>query len=250
MMHVGGVSVTFRKLLPQEITALAAQAGLEGIEWGGDIHVPHGDLAKAREVGRLTRDAGLRVAAYGSYYHVGCETPEELAFERVLETAVELQAPSIRVWAGDRASQDADGAWWKHVVEESHRISALAREAGITLSFEYHGNTLTDTGKSARRLMRAISRDNVSSYWQPPVGLEIAQQIEGLVQIAPWLGNIHVFWWKIHDRLPLADGIEAWRQYMDVIRPLQGDRFCLLEFVRGDDPGQFLADAAALRQFL
>lgn len=250
MMYTGLVSITFRKLSPGQIITLAVQAGLEGIEWGGDIHVPHGDLARAREVGRLTRDAGLRVAAYGSYYHVGCETPEGPSFERVLATAAELQAPSIRVWAGDRGSLEADGAWWKHVVEESHRISALAKEAGITLSFEYHGNTLTDTGKSARRLMRAISRDNVSSYWQPPVGLEIAQQIEGLVQITPWLGNIHVFWWKMHDRLPLSDGIDAWRQYMDVIRQVEGERFCMLEFVRGDDPGQILADAAALRQIL
>ena len=32
---------------------------MEGIEWGGDVHVPPGDEARARDVAALTREAGL-----------------------------------------------------------------------------------------------------------------------------------------------------------------------------------------------
>jgi 3-dehydroshikimate dehydratase len=46
MIHPGLVSVTFRKLTPVEVAGLVKKGGLKSIEWGGDIHVPHGDLAR------------------------------------------------------------------------------------------------------------------------------------------------------------------------------------------------------------
>ena len=262
MLYTGLVSVTFRKLPPHEIVALAAQAGMHGIEWGGDIHVPHGDIQKAREVRKMTADAGIRVAAYGSYYRVGCEDREGMPFARVLETAAELQAPTIRVWAGNRGSREADASWRELVARETCRIADMAAEFGITLSFEYHGQTLTDTSESACRLMRAIGRDDVYSYWQPPAGLDLEQQQEGLRAILPWLSNVHVFHWQDSQKLPLADGAANWRQYAKIfrtaetirttetIRMTESERYCLLEFVRDGDPQQFLADAATLRQIL
>ena len=63
MISSGLVSVTFRKLSPAEIVDLVRQAGLNCIEWGGDIHVPHGDCVRAREVRQRTLAAGLTVAA-------------------------------------------------------------------------------------------------------------------------------------------------------------------------------------------
>jgi len=256
MLYAGLVSVTFRKLPPGEIVALAAQAGLHGIEWGGDIHVPHGDIRQAREVRRMTVEAGLQVASYGSYYQVGCEDREGIPFARVLETAAELQAPTIRVWAGNRGSREADASWRELVAGETCRIAEMAAEIGITLSFEYHGQTLTDTSASACRLMRAIGRDDVYSYWQPPAGLDPEQQKEGLRAILPWLSNVHVFYWQDKQKLPLADGAADWRQYVEIIRTAEtirkaeSERYCLLEFVRDGDPQQFLADAATLRQIL
>ncbi len=73
MICPGLVSVSFRSLNCKEITELVKNAGLSSIEWGGDIHVPQGDLKKAREVRKMTQDAGLMTAAYGSYYRAGCE---------------------------------------------------------------------------------------------------------------------------------------------------------------------------------
>src|SRR6185312_7605034 len=104
MISPGLVSITFRALTPAEVIALVRQAGLRGIEWGGDIHVPHGDAGRAREVRGLTQGAGLQVAAYGSYYKAGVSEDAGLAFGRVLETAVTLGAPVIRVWAGGAGS--------------------------------------------------------------------------------------------------------------------------------------------------
>lgn len=248
MLNTGLVSITFRKLMPQEIINLVAKAGLSGIEWGGDVHVPHGDIDRAREVYKMTADAGLKVAAYGSYYNVGCEEQEGISFGKVLDTALELKAPTIRVWAGNRGSKEADAAWRAKVVDETCRISELAKDSGVTISFEYHGNTLTDTSESALWLMKAVGRKNITSYWQPPIELDFERQIDGLKQILPWLGNIHVFWRAMNEKQPLADGMDTWKKYMEIIRAVEGERYCMIEFVKNDDRDQFLMDAAALRQ--
>lgn len=73
MLKTGLVSITFRNLKVEEIIDLVVKAGLDAIEWGGDIHVPHGDIKKACKVARLMKKADLEMAAYGSYYRVGCD---------------------------------------------------------------------------------------------------------------------------------------------------------------------------------
>ncbi|HZG75644.1 MAG TPA: hypothetical protein VEZ72_07275 [Paenibacillus sp.] len=124
MIWTGLLSITFRSMSPEAIAALAAEAGLEGIEWGGDLHVPHGDVEAARRVARLTAEAGLAVAAYGSYYRIGVEQP--YSFDDVLASASALGAPAVRVWAGDRGSAVADGAWRALATSEANRIAEAA----------------------------------------------------------------------------------------------------------------------------
>ena len=138
----GLVSVTFRKLPPAEVINLVREANLKAIEWGGDIHVPHGDTARARDVRQHTEDSGLVVAAYGSYYRVGISEKEGLSFQSVLDTAVSLGAPLIRVWAGTKNSSDADEEHWKMIADESRLIADAAASANIVVAFEYHRRTI------------------------------------------------------------------------------------------------------------
>jgi hypothetical protein len=86
---------------------------LGAIEWGGDVHVPPGDLARAREICHITRDAGLSVVAYGSYLRLG--ENDQPDFCAVVETTRELGAPAVRVWAGKRGSAGADEAYRRRV---------------------------------------------------------------------------------------------------------------------------------------
>jgi len=249
MIRTGLVSITFRQLAPREIVDLVARAGLEGIEWGGDVHVPHGEVGLAETVGRMTREAGLAVAAYGSYYRVG-EGME--AFEPVLKTAISLGAPLIRVWAGHRGSADADDAFRAAVVDDSRRIADLAGAVGVRIAYEYHGHSLTDTEGSTVALLRAVDHENVGCYWQPPRGLTTAECLDGLDAIAPWLSNVHVFTWhpETSERLPLAEGEASWAQYLQHIAAVDGERYALLEFVRDNDPENLPADAETLVEWL
>ena len=253
-IHPGLVSVTFRKLAPGEIIELAVKAGLQAIEWGGDIHTPHGDLPCARQVRQATAAAGLQVASYGSYYRAGAEEP--CPFETVLETAVELGAPVIRIWAGKLGSAEASQAERNAVLQDARRAAGLARVQNIAVAFEFHGGTLTDTPASARSLLEEADHANLFCCWQPPVGAAPEQNLQGILAIHPWLSHIHVFHWQSSadgpvQRLPLAQGQAEWALYLEQIAALSPHPRCaLLEFVRGDDPVQFLQDAVVLKSWL
>lgn len=244
MILPGVVSVTFRKLQPHEVIALAVEAGLAGIEWGGDVHVPHGNLAQAREIRRQTEDAGLRVLAYGSYFRC---TPGD-RFEPILETASALGAPLVRIWAGTTSSAAADKRTRQAIVDEVRHIVVLARQLNIVVAFEHHENTLTDTTESTLALLQAIP--GARTLWQPPHQMSQQQQIESLHALLPWLENLHVFCWNQRERQPLHNGEQLWREVVQIVRAQSRDHAALIEFVANDDPQQFLRDTATLRQWL
>jgi hypothetical protein len=232
----GLVSVTFRQLTPAEIVSLVVDAGLEAIEWGGDVHVPVGDLRTAREVAARCADNGVAIEAYGSYYRA------EGDFGPVLETALSLGAPRIRVWAGKHGSaEEPDRA---AVVEDLRKVAALAAGEGVEIAVEYHANTLTDTLESALELFAAVPA--VKPYWQPPIGSTVEDALAAVPALDPVA--VHVFSWADDGtRLPLAAREPLWRP---VLAALPADRHALLEFVRDDSPSAFREDAATLRTWL
>lgn len=244
MIKTGIVSVTFRTLAAREIVNLTTQVGLHGIEWGGDVHAPHGDLEMARDARRMTEDAGLAVLAYGSYFR--CKPGE--SFEPVLATAVALGAPLIRIWASERASAAADEGYRESVTEQARACVTHADQAGIAVAFEHHANTLTDTLASTLALLHATS--GARTLWQPPHLMEEGARLDGLQRLLPWLANVHVFHWRMPDlaRLPLHDGEALWRKRLQVAAACGHDFAALLEFVHADSPRQMAEDAATLRR--
>jgi len=254
MIRGGLVSITFRQLSPTEIIKLVAKAGLEGIEWGGDVHVPHGQTALARKVGDETRDAGLTSCAYGSYYRV-CESPKEgLSFNSVLDTAKELGTSMIRVWSGAKGSAEADGDYRKQVADELRRIGDISEKQDVAVSLEFHGGSLTDTAESALDLIKSVNHPNVWLYWQPPLGLSSEKCVAGIETLRDRISNLHVFCWSRdgegYVRHPLAGDAEKWARYLGAVRLVKRERFALLEFVKDDSPEQFLEDAATLKAWL
>lgn len=236
----GLVSVTFRQLSAFEVVDLAASAGLRAIEWGGDVHVPVGAHGVAREVAARCADAGIAVAAYGSYYRASG------AFEPVLDTAVSLGAPLIRVWAGDAGSASAP---FDAVASDLRRVARLAASAGVEIAVEYHANTVTDTLSSALALFAAVPA--LRPYWQPPIGVSSADARAAVAALLPRLVTAHVFTWgPTGERLPLAAGAYLWRPILATLAAEPGDRYALLEFVRDDSPAAFAEDAATLLRWL
>lgn len=252
MITPGLVSITFRKIAPMDLVALARQAGLLCIEWGGDVHVPHGDLGRAREVQEMTHQAGLTVAAYGSYFRVAQSEDDGLPFQQVLDTALELGAPIIRVWAGPSGSASTEEDARRRVVADLRRVAELAAKVGIKIATEFHGGTLTDTNESASRLLVEVDHPNLFTYWQPLLGMSDNVCLDGLRQLAPRLTHLHVYHWETapQNRRPLAEGTERWRKFLDEAATIPGDRCAMLEFVENDAPENLLRDAATLLSWL
>lgn len=247
MLRPGLVSITFRNLTYLEIIKLVKKSKLKAIEWGGDVHVPHNDHKKAKEVRKLMDKEGLITSSYGSYYRVGVSNPDE--FCDIIKTAQILNTSTIRVWAGVLKSNEANNNDWQNVISDAIRIAKLAKEEKIDIAFEYHDNTLTDTIDSALQLIKEINQPNVYLYWQPPVGMSEENCLSDLKHVIPYLKNIHVFEWDKHTRLPLIKGFNKWKKYLALI-PKHQIHYCLLEFVKDDSIDQFYQDSKVLKELV
>ncbi|PWH06277.1 sugar phosphate isomerase [Brachybacterium endophyticum] len=259
MIRPGLCSVTFRDLSPQQVVDHAARAGLVGIEWGGDVHVPPGDTKTAEQVRDLTEQAGLAVASYGSYLRFdGEDRAHQVEADSVLAVARALQAPRVRVWAGSAGSRETPAEERERITERIRAFAAQAGRSGIEVGLEFHGNTLTDEVGSTLRLLEETDRDGaepeegrVRTYWQPPQDMPDESALETLRAVLPRTSSIHVFsWWPGSTRLPLAERSELWRRAFDILRAEGSPRDALLEFVPGDDPALLAREAATLRDLL
>jgi len=256
-MKTGLCSVTFRQLERHRIVALAQEAVLDGIEWGGDIHVPPGDDAAAAEAQQLTIDAGLEVSSYGSYYTVLDAEGRPVDFSPVLESALTLGTDTVRIWAGCLGTADASASYAPTLIKKLSSDLERAQRAGVCVALEFHRDTLCDGPLAARALLDELQHPNLYMYWQPMYwNCDSEACFQSLEKMKNRALNLHVFHWLFHDdreswnarieRRPLWEGEGAWRRYLSVdLSP--GPHYALLEFVREDQPEFFLEDATTLR---
>lgn len=249
VLHSGMCSVTLRREPALTVLDVAARAGLRRVEWGSDVHVPPGDTRAAADVRDAGRDRGVEVASYGSYYRAGSDPADD--FPAVLASAVALGAPRIRIWAGTLGSAQASADQRRAVVTATRAAAEQAADAGVTLAFEYHSDTLTDTADSALRLLADVDHPAVRTYWQPPLDLPDAAAVADLRQVLPWVDAVHVFsWWPRYQRLPLTARDRLWRDVFAELRGTGRDFDTLLEFVVDDDPARVATEAASLAQLI
>lgn len=245
----GLVSVSFRHMTPEAICAACAQAGLQAIEWGGDVHVPPGG-SNARAVAAMTRDHGLAVSSYGSYFRLG--QPLD-ALRANLDTALALGTDIVRIWAGQKGSADMDDAARGEAVAQLLQAAEMAKACGITLGLEYHGGTLTDSRASARRLLAetAEAADTVKFYWQPRWDWPEAERLASLEDVRERLSHIHAFTWRHANggvtRLPLKEGAAMWQP---VLASLPEGTNVLLEFFPDDSVDAMRQDAKTLQGWM
>lgn len=240
----GLCSVTLRASSPGEVVDVAAAAGLTAIEWGGDVHVPTGDLSAATEVAARTAAAGLSVGSYGSYLFAEPELADD-EIARVVDTATALGAPWIRVWCPFGVEPGAPADLVAGIAATLARIADRSAAAGCAAYVEFHGQTLTATEASAAAVLAAAGAIAPSSpgsaaagpwsAWQPPywdrtratgssdgpddrtdtagsaVGGPAVDDVTGIGRLAPRLAHLHVYAWD-HDggRAPLATQAAAW----------------------------------------
>ena len=258
-LEPGLCSVTFRGRPVPEVVEVAAAAGLSAIEWGGDVHVPHGDLRAAADAAARSRAAGLSVVSYGSYLccdatsaRRGRPTPETSA---VLDTAEALGAPWVRVWCPFGVEPGAGPAEVDGVASALQVVAVAAAERGLGVYLEFHGGTLTADVASAVSLLGRVGSPEVACAWQAPYWAPepLAAEVADLESLGPWLAHLHVYAWDADGtRQPLAQESDRWPARLaaaagpevgSALAPeLAGRaRVALLEFVADDDPEHLVA---------
>jgi sugar phosphate isomerase/epimerase len=254
-LAAGLCSVTLRDHDVGSVVEVAAAAGLERIEWGGDVHVPHGDLDAAAHAAKRTASAGLSVASYGSYLF--CDDHGVRDAARVCDTAVALGAPLVRVWCPWGLGPDADDTRRDAVAAHVDAVAGTAASAGLELYLEFHAGTLTATAASALDLLGRVGAGNVRCGWQPPYWAPqpLDADLADLRALSAHLAHVHVYAWSgPEQRHPLADEADRWAARLaaaaEAPTPGPVQRAALVEFVRDDDPEQLLADARTLRALL
>lgn len=222
--QLGLVSISFRKCTPSEIVKAVRESGLTAIEWGGDVHVPHGDIQIAEQVKNLSD--GLFLPEYGSYYTIGDSAP--MLFDAVLTSARILGTKRIRVWPGrSKASDSFTTDEYAAYVADARRICDEASDMELVL--ECHPHSLTDEYHTALRFLRDVDRDNLKMLWQPNQFRDLSYNLDALHMLKDFITSVHVFSWDREKHYPLAWGAESWAKYLEILR--ERERSYLLEFI-------------------
>ena len=258
-MNSGLVSISFRKKSIKELIKATKDAGLEYIEWGGDVHIPMGNIKLARQVRKQMHGAGLKCASYGSYfglmYH--CDEHFPLPFKKVLKTAKALGAKTVRVWLGWPKCGCKKGhshyicqKHYKKTVRITKDLCAQAKKFGLTLSIECHFATLTDDYKDTLKFINDVSCDNLRLYWQPNHSKSFEYNLEALKALRPYITNVHVFNWNENaEKFPLMEGKGQceWCEYLKVLDDENAkDRVCFLEFMPDGEITSLPCEAGSL----
>ncbi len=231
MNKTGIVSISFRKYSKEEIAAAAKASGLDCIEWGGDVHTPHGNIEEAKNTVKITHGCGLEVAEYGSYYVIG--QSDEALFTDVLASAEALGTKMIRVWPGmNRSSDTLTTEEYEGYVADAKRISALAEEKGVTVALECHPNSLTDEYHNALRFLSDVGADNLKMMWQPNQHRPLDYNLDSIKALLPYIVAVHVFSWERKTRLPLDAKASDWKKYVELLR--EKELNYMLEFMHDD----------------
>jgi len=123
-----------------------------------------------------------------------------------------------------------------------------AAEYRITLAFEYHRKTLTETAESAVRLIKTVDRENVKLYWQNSAAFTYEENLQNLTAVTPYLAGVfHLGNGRGGQGPQLIEGIRE--EIEGFYQPfLKTDYKVMMEFVKGGLEESFYSDINVLRE--
>lgn len=142
-------------------------------------------------------------------------------------------------------------------MDSLREVSAVAGEAGLDVSLEFHAGMLTQAAESTPALLDEVGAPNLFAYWQPMTSVPVPAFLGEIEHVLPRLSHLHVFTWDADGpRLPLPAGADLWTEALGLAGAAEGQgswigaRVSFLEFVEGDEPEAFLGDALVFRDWL
>lgn len=219
----GLCSISFRENTPEEILQAMKAAELSVIEWGSDVHCPP---QQAKEIAEQQKQYGIQCCSYGTYFRLAVTPICEL--EAYIKAAKTLGTDVLRLWCGDKNSEDYSAEQRALLFDECKAATKIAEAEGAILCMECHNQTYTNCKEAALELMQAVASKHFQMYWQPNQLRSVEENLDYAKSLAPYTQNIHVFNWKANEKYPLREARGVWRQYL---ANFQDAHALLLEFM-------------------
>lgn len=247
MFKTAVASVSFRPYKAEEIIKAAKESGIDAIEWGSDIHAPVNDTEALKKIRDLSKDFGVGVSSYGSYYRLGKDDPKDI--KAYINAAGILGTDFIRIWCAEKASAEIGNTELKKLISDGKAVSRIAKENSITLCLECHPFTLTDDYKASLNFIEAVDSPNLKMYWQPNQFKSEKYNLLSAKALAPVTENLHVFHWDSeYKKYPLCEGTYIWEKYLSFFK--EKDHNLILEFMHDDRLKTLKSTAETLREFI
>jgi len=249
MFKLGVCSVTFREKPAEEIIEIAAQQGLDGIEWGADVHVkPDAPAEYVTGVASKCREAGLAVPSYGSYFDVLEHEPAQ--FAPVVDKAALLGAGVIRVWGGWVRPEEMSAWQFAKITATSREIAGMAEEKNIRVAFEFHDNTPTEGGDNVLKVLDGAGHPNLYTYYQLIRPNEYDWNLENLEKVYPRLAYVHVQANDGEKNLPLEDFSDVWGEILLRLKKQGYDGWLFFEFNKDNSVAQLADDIKMMKSLM
>lgn len=240
---LGLCSVTFRKLSAAKVVEIAKKAGVGYIEWGGDIHVTNRE--EARLVKSICDNEDIKICSYGSYYRVG--SADKRKWEEICQIAKAMNAPSVRVWLGEKDSGETTQEEYNRILEDLKSMCSVARKYNLLVCPECHDNTYNNNTDAFLNICSELKADNFRTYFQSRY-FRFDYDIDRIERTFDYIENVHVSYRDLakEQRFRKKD-----KHYLDkLLQKLLKMNFngiVLLEFTKGSKEKSFLKDIRKIR---
>jgi sugar phosphate isomerase/epimerase len=220
-----------------EVVRTAARVGAEGIEvWGQAPHIPDpGDLDHVARIREAMATAGIFAPQYGSYTRAA--TDEFITnLKADLAIAENLGSPAIRMWAGRANSEECDIQQWEATIADLKAGCAMATDAGLLITLERHGGTVTNTLWGCQRTLDEVDSPALKINYQVGTATDTATLAEEIRILGPHILNTHATNHRMVDGVRfstrLEDGDMDWAEIIENLKAAGNDGFVEIEFAR------------------
>ncbi len=241
---LGLCSVTFRKMSAAKVVEIAKKAGVNYIEWGGDIHVTNTE--EARIVKSVCDNEGIKICSYGSYYRVGCA--DKSKWEEICRIAKIMNASSVRVWLGEKDSEKTTQEEYIRILEDLKSICSVAQKYNLLVCPECHDNTYNNNTDAFLKIKSELKEDNFKTYFQSRY-FRFDYDIDRIERTFDSIENVHVSYRDLarEQRFRKKD-----KHYLDrllkKLSEMNFDGVILVEFTKGSKEKHFLKDIKKLKK--